>query len=374
MRLLSAALTDFRNLAAARLELSPSFTALIGPNGQGKTNTLEALYLVSALRPLRNVTRKALIRQGAALAKIALEVEHATTGLTHSLGLELQGAARSLEKDGKKVGTTSFLGMSVAVAFTPDDLQLGKGGPDARRRFLDRALLNVRPAYLERALRYQKAVKDRNRVLQEQGQDALLDAFDAVLAHEGAAILVARARYVAELAPRVQAQFEQIATPAPRLALAYESTLGEALQPEAEDATREALHQRLFERRPADRRRRTTSVGPHLDDLELTLDGVSLRDRASQGQHRAIVLALKLAEITHLAEHLGEPPILLLDDMSSELDALRSRQLFEAVSRLEGQVVLTSTEDPRGLQGFLEAGRDVVTYDVRGGELLRRAG
>ncbi|MCK6546501.1 DNA replication and repair protein RecF [Myxococcota bacterium] len=370
MRLLRAELTDFRNITHAELEPSAHFTALIGPNGQGKTNTLEAIYFAAALKPLRSVQRHALLREGTSRARVMLRVERQTTGLVHDLEAVLEPRSRALLKDGKRTTTASFLGIAVCVAFTPDDLQLPKGSPEARRRFLDRALLNLRPAYLDKALRYAKALKDRNRLLVEDAPDAVLSAYDELVAREGAAILVARAEYVAELAPRVMAQFERIASPAPPLALSYVSTV--ELDGRREEELRQHFLERLEHRRRVDRKRRSTSLGPHLDDLELTLSGEPVRERASQGQHRAIVLALKLAEITHLAERLGEPPILLLDDMSSELDPERSRQLFEAVGKLEGQVILTSTEEPRGLYPTLPPEQPLVIYDVAGGTLARR--
>ena len=214
-------------------------------------------------------------------------------------------------------------------------------------------------------MRYQKAVRDRNRVLAERGADDTLDAFDEVIATEGAEIMVARSRFVAELAPRVVAHFEGIATPAPPLTVRYSASLSRGLDAESVESTREAFLMELGGRRGLDRQRKTTSVGPHLDDLQLRLDGKVAKERASQGQHRALVLSLKLAEITHLADHLGEPPVLLLDDMSSELDRDRSKQLFETVKNLEGQVVLTSTETPASLT-------DLVVYDVDGGALTRR--
>jgi DNA replication and repair protein RecF len=367
MRLLSIELERFRNIAHAKLELTPAFNVLVGPNGQGKTNTLEAIYLLSALRPLRSVQRRALIAHGEEETKLRARVERASTGLVHDLEMTLTARSRTLAKDEKRCEATAFLGVAVAVAFTPDDLQLPKGGPDARRRFLDRALLNIRPAYLERAMRYARALKDRSRILHEQGPDNVLEAYDQVLSTEGAAIAVARAAYVRELAPRVEKKFEDIATPAPALKLRYESTLGEAVDGEDEKLVREHFLEELGARRATDRRRKTTSVGPHLDELAMTLDRAAVRDRASQGQHRAIVLALKLAEITHLAERLGEPPVLLLDDMSSELDPQRSRQLYEAISRLEGQVLLTGTEEPRSLD------RVGAVFDVSEGRIERRA-
>lgn len=367
MRLLSVGLERFRNIAHAELELTPTFNVLVGPNGQGKTNTLEAIYLLSALRPLRSVQRRALIEHGHEEAKLSARVERASTGLTHDLAMTLAARARTLEKDQKRCEATAFLGVAVAVAFTPDDLQLPKGGPDARRRFLDRALLNIRPSYLAKAMRYARALKERGRVLHEQGGDDVLEAYDQVLATEGSAIAIARAAYVRELAPRVEKKFEEIATPAPALAMRYESTLGAIVDGEDEKAVRDRFLEELGARRATDRRRKTTSIGPHLDELAMTLDRAAVRDRASQGQHRAIVLALKLAEITHLAERLGEAPILLLDDMSSELDPQRSRQLYDAIGRLEGQVLLTGTEEPRSLE------RVGAVFEVSEGRIARRA-
>ena len=174
MRLLSAELEGFRNFERAELHPSPFVTGLVGENGQGKTNALEAIYLISALRPLRSVPRKALIKEGFREAKISVRVSHANTGLEHELELRLDGSSRTLLKDGKKVSASELLGGLVAVAFTPDDLQLPKGSPDGRRRFLDRALLNSRPSYLGHALRYARAMKDRNRLLARDASRVVL--------------------------------------------------------------------------------------------------------------------------------------------------------------------------------------------------------
>ena len=373
MRLQTAAVRSFRNIESADIRFAPQFTAFLGPNGQGKTNTIEALYLLTALRPLRNVPRRALIKNGADEAEIEVTVDHERTGLQHSLSVKLRGGSRALAKDGKRCDAAQFLGHAVAVAFTPDDLQLAKGGPDGRRRFLDRALLNVRPAYLHAALRYQKAVKDRNRLLVEEAPDATLDAFDGVLAAEGARITSARAEYAEELSPRVQERFSEIARPAPALGLRYASQLLDTAQSLDPAALETAFIDLLQARRARDRRRRTTSAGPHLDDLVITLDNVGAREMASQGQHRALVLAMKLAEIVHLADALKEPPILFLDDMSSELDENRSRQLFEAVRHLDGQVVLTSTESTSTVLDRLGSSADVLLYRVDEGRIQANA-
>ncbi|MBX2812330.1 MAG: DNA replication/repair protein RecF [Myxococcales bacterium] len=361
MRLLQAQFTDFRNFVDATVTPGESLSALVGPNGQGKTNAIEAIYMVAALRPLRAVQRRALIRSGCQNAAIKAQVHHEQTGLVHDLEIVFRGKTRRLLRDAKEVSAIDFLGGLVAVSFTPDDLQLAKGSPEARRRFLDRALLNARPTYLRRALRYGKAMRDRNRLLQQQASDEELTAFDSILAEEGSYILRARGEYVHRLAPKLIERFQAIGQPAPNLAVRYASSLGEH--------TVEALMDRLTANRPVDRRRGSTSVGPHRDDLVFELDGALAKERASQGQHRALILALKLVELEDLTETLQEPPILLLDDMSSELDAARTRQLFHCVQSLQGQVILTSTHQPEHLPTILGHRRELVLQRVHAGTM-----
>lgn len=348
MELLQADFQDFRNFEQARVFPSSEVTALVGPNGQGKTNALEGIYFLAALRPLRAVPRRSLVRDGAHACLVSAKVRHRLSGVVHDLSIQLRGSARELICDDNRLSAADFLGRLVAISFTPDDLSLAKGGPDARRRFLDRALLNARPSYLQRALRYAKAVKDRNRLLVKGATDAEIDAFDMLVAREGASIVEARRTYVDRIAERVVRRFQDIAHPAPTLSVRYRSSVDAHA-----DSVEESLLESLGAHRPRDRRRGTTSVGPHLDDLVLDLGTGTARERASQGQHRALVLALKLVELEDLAEDLGEAPLLLLDDMSSELDAGRTRQLFASVRSLNGQVILSSTSSPHELYAAL---------------------
>lgn len=369
MRILAAELTDFRNLEEVALQFSPTRTVLVGANGQGKTNLLEALYVVAGLRPLRPVPRAELIRHGTRRAKVRVSVTSEHSGLTHELAVELWKTARHLEKDHKRCDTQSFLGHLVAVTFTPDDLQLTKGSPELRRRFLDRAILNAQPSHLGAALRYGQALKARNRLLAQDAADSLLFAYDDILAREGAKITLARLRYVAALEPVLIETFEKIAAPVPPLRVRYASTIPE-LSPELSQESLEAsLRALLSARLGYDRHRRTTSAGPHRDELELFLEDRPAKLCASQGQHRALVLASKLAEIRLVTELLGEPPVLLLDDISSELDRVRSRQLFEAVEALRGQVILSTTD-----AGAIPAPPGTLVYDVNQGRVSLRSG
>ncbi len=367
MRILAAELSDFRNFEEVALRFSASRTVLVGANGQGKTNLLEALYMVAGLRPLRPVPRAELIRHAARRAKVRVSITSEHSGLTHELELELFKTTRRLEKDHKRCDTQSFLGTFVAVAFTPDDLQLTKGSPELRRRFLDRAILNAQPSHLGNALRYAQALKGRNRLLAQDASDDLLSSYDEVLAKEGAKLMAARESYVRALEPVLTEIFEHIAQPAPRLVVRYSSTVPPEVESRSPDALEALLSSLLEKRRTHDRHRRSTSVGPHRDDLELFFDDRPVKMRASQGQHRALVLALKLAEIRMVTERLGEPPVLLLDDISSELDRERSRQLFEAVEALRGQVILSTTDERQ-----VPAPPGTYFYDVSQGRVSPR--
>lgn len=371
MRFVSVRGANFRNLARFDLALGPGWNLLVGPNGQGKTNTLEALFFLSALRPLRSVTLKNLIRAGEEAARVEAEVYRSTTALSHRLGAELTATARKFSKDGKQATHRRMAGTVVSIAFTPDDLALSKGSPDGRRKFLDRAVFNTQPAYLQTVLRYQKALKDRNRLLADGAPETMLLPFDDLVAQSGAEMLLARQGYVARTFPRVFEWFEKIAQPAPALGMRYDSEIlaqaGDGAT--AGDVTAQ-FRASLLASRGRDRARKSTSHGPHRDDLALTMDGAPAKDRASQGQHRALVLALKLAEIEDASQGLGEPPVLLLDDMSSELDAQRTEQLFAAVQSLKGQVILTSTAP---IDSVRAVDADATVLSVRAGCIERSA-
>ena len=362
MRIVAGRIAHFRNLSAVHLQPSAHFNAFLGRNGQGKTNLLEALFFLSALRPLRSVPRRALLQHGVEESRIQLDVYRERTGLTHRLEVRFRAGSRRLLKDEASAKTTDFLGHLVMVAFTPDDLELSKGAPEQRRRFLDRAVLNVAPSYLEHALRYQKAMKERNRLLADGASEASLLAYDQVLAKDGLELAQRRARFVEDWGPEMIAAFGRIADPAPRASV--------HLQTEVELAGGlEAYSSRLARDRGRDRARKKTSFGPHRDDLAITLDDAPARERASQGQHRALALAMKLAELRHTSSRLGEAPVLLLDDMSSELDEDRQQNLFAAVRALNGQVMLTSTSTAEGVAHTLGPQAELKVHDVAGGAI-----
>ena len=369
VRLLSLLLRDFRNVREARLVPSPRSTVLVGPNGQGKTNLLEAIFLLCTLKPLRATRHAELVRFGAERARVEGQFEG--PGGVREVAVEIGPDGRTAFLDGKALASAdrldAFFEGRAAVCFSPDDLLLVKGGPEQRRRFLDRAAFNRWPAVLGEAREYLRALRERNAALRSF-DPAVEESFRAPLVRAGARLTARRIALVGELAPRVAEAFAGISGPdAPSARLAYRPAAGvppDGTEPEIAARLEEALAQRIGR----DREKGYTSAGPHMDDLTLALGGKGARPYGSQGQQRALVLSLKIAEIENLRERQGRPPLLLLDDVSSELDPEKNAHLLRHVSSLEGQAVLTTT-DRRLLAPA--AGPDAVFYRVRDGAFER---
>jgi DNA replication and repair protein RecF len=366
VRLRSVDVQDFRNIAAAHLAPSPRATILVGENGQGKTNLLEAVYFACTLKPLRAARLSELVRFGAGRATVAADVEG--PGGVRRVSVEVAPGGRTAFLDGKPQDRLDdyFEGLA-AVCFAPDDLLLVKGGPEGRRRFLDRAAFNRWPAVLAEARDYVRALRARNAALRSASPDVEA-SFRGPLVRAGARLVRRRLDLLGELAPRVAKAYAEISGPgAPAAELAYRPAAGLRADA-AEDELASRLSAALEARTPRDRERGYTSAGPHMDDLTLSLDAHGARPYASQGQQRALVLALKVAEIENLRAALGRPPLLLLDDVSSELDPQKNRYLLEYLARLSGQAFLTTT-DRRLLEAA--AGPESAFYQVEHGAFSR---
>ncbi len=372
MRLLSASFADFRNLRQVELPLGERASVAVGENGQGKTNLLEGLYLLATLKPLRANRLSELVRFGAAKARVSgrFELKGAVREVAVELTLTADGRAmRAAFVDGKSAPSLDdyFGGVSV-VAFTPDDLLVVKGGPDGRRAFLDRSVFNRFAAYLDEARQYQRALKSRNRLLKDGAPAAHLRAWDDTLAKMGARLWVRRRTFVGELGPRAEAAFARIGRTSLAAKFDYLPEHLEAAQfaaeeePQLEARLRALLDQRL----ERDLERGYTSVGPHADDLELSLGGKSARAFASQGQSRALVLAWKVAEIENLQASTGFLPLLLLDDVSSELDPERNAFLMNYLHDSGAQVFLTTTDARLVAKA---AGEGAKWFSVKAGEV-----
>lgn len=353
-------LHDFRNFEHAVVEVGPRFTVLAGHNGAGKTNVLEAIWLLATLRSFRVGELAPLVRREAPVAAAAVRLFDEELQLPSDLVVRLarhdDSARRQAFADGKLVRSAAdFYGRVSAVLFTPEDLAVLRGGPSQRRQLVDRMLFARARGHIADVQAYEKQLRSRNRVLRdeqlpERERERMLEAYETGLAETGARIWTRRERLMDELRPVVGRAFARIhggvgpepalgGGPTPDIGLHYDVVAGPIPEPERPAA----LLRLLAERRPHDRMRGVTTLGPHRDDIAVSFDGEPAVSVASQGQTRALVLALKLAELDVARTALGRPPLLLLDDVSSELDPARTALLFEALVELAGQCILTTT-------------------------------
>ncbi|MDB4971353.1 MAG: replication and repair protein RecF [Myxococcales bacterium] len=318
------------------MEPHPRFNVLSGDNGHGKTNVLEAIYLLGTLRSFRAGKTEEMVRFGQPQASVRARVEKLQT--TRLLEVNLRPGHKHGRVDGKGARAIDYFGGFNVVLFAPEDLRLPKGPPAGRRRFLDRAVWNAHPAYLGEVQTYERVHKSRNAVLRDGGANVeqMIDVYDEQLARAAVAIITRRRALLDDLAPRVRAAFDRVTQTGLTLGIAYETTLDIS-------NIEYSMREKLTADRRKDLARGATSSGPHVDDLELVLDGKPARTYASQGQLRAIVLALKIAEIEFLREKLGDAPVLLLDDVSSELDPTRNAQLFDFLKSVPCQAFITTT-------------------------------
>ena len=363
MQLLSLNCESFRNLSSVSIAPHPRFNILEGQNGQGKTNILEAIYLLGALRSFREVRTKGLIQWEQSAAIVRGRVSR--RGVERELGVELSQRGRRAVTDGKIVARLSdYFGHLHLVVFAPEDLSLSKGGPSGRRRFLDRSIFQVVPSYFDEMRAYQKALKHRNELLRKSNgpvDSVLMETFDQALAQRGAKVLWRRLSFLEQFIPVVEGVFEELTGGGHTLGLRYDGMVGELV---TEDVICQAFMERLNASSAVDQRRRYTTRGPHIDDIVITLDDHVARSHASQGQHRAIALALKIAELRLAEATLEAPPILLLDDVSSELDERRNAQLMASLDAGNGQVFVTTTD-----RRWIHVNGDTQVFSVHEGEL-----
>ncbi len=367
MLLLDVQAREFRNLSVERVALARRTTVLFGPNGQGKTNFLEACHLACTLRPLRARKLRELVRIGSAGPAVVRARLELISGV-REVEVEIGSEGRSARVDGKPVRDPDELfGGLATVAFTPDDLEAVKGGPEGRRKLLDRAVQNRHPAHLADAREDARALRARNELLRQDAAANLLASFDEPLARLGAKLRARREQVLDELGPRARSAFAEVARGEAPLEVEYLAAGRESDDLEEGGASlQERLLEALRRRLPRDRQRGYTSVGPHADDLLLSLGDRPARLYASQGQARAIALAFKIGEIEGLRAAQGRSPLLLLDDVSSELDPARNRFLMAYLSALDGQVILTTTDPKLVIQSGPEG---VLFQRVAGGRI-----
>jgi DNA replication and repair protein RecF len=350
-------LTDFRSWPQLDIELGPGPTALVGSNGQGKTNIAEALLYVATLESHRVATDAPLVRQGAERAIVRACVErHQRTTLVE-LEINPGKANRARINRGPVPRAKEVLGLLRTVLFAPEDLALVRGDPSERRRFLDDLLVARSPRYAGVRADYDRVLKQRNALLKTAflarrsgGADMrTLDVWDAHLAQSGAELLAARLALVDDLLPLADVAYREVSKGQGELALAYKSSLGEALPASGDrDVLGAALLSELARVRQQEVERGVSLVGPHRDDLVLSLGSLPVKGYASHGESWSVALALRLASYELLkadgAEGDGEP-VLVLDDVFAELDTGRRERLATLVQAAEQVLVTAAVPD-----------------------------
>lgn len=345
MQLQHLRIQGFRNLTDVDWTPSAGFNVLHGPNGHGKTNLLEAIHFLSTLRSFRSFRNRELLQDGIEEAKLLGAIDRA--GRRRTLEVTIHPRARRVKVNESPVRRLSdFFGTLNTVVFTPEDVGMFRGSPSGRRLLLDRFIFNASPVWAEEVAAYESALRQRNAVLKDERPDpALLEVFDVQVARTGAQVIARRLHWVDILRGRMAQAFAGIFDPHRQVDIAYVAepelpSPGASSPGDLEAHLREAL----AGSRRRDLARGFTTVGPHRDDLQATIDGCDARTHASQGQHRALILAFRIAEIRLLTEQHGHPPILLLDDVTSEFDARRNERFFEELRRERGQVFITTTD------------------------------
>ena len=355
MHLAHLRLRDFRNYARLDVDFTPGFHLLLGDNAQGKTNILEAIYLIATLRSFRGVGGAQMIRHGQKGYFIGSRVVGQGT---HETRMYWSARERSLNLDGRPVRKlTDYLGTLRTVVFCTEDVLLVKGPGRARRRFMDLLLSQTHPGYLPLLQRYTRALRSRNALLKPALMDPVaLESFSRELVAAGEELMRLRRELAPKFSPLARLAYRRIAHEAEELRLEYVPSVKSDFAVE------------LAQSRGRERGYRVTLIGPHRDELQLLLNERSAAQFGSEGQKRTLAIALKMAQAEYLTGLHGAPPVLLIDDIMGELDLKRRSgllPLLERAHQARGQVFMTATEEnwPQ------ELGRAVQRWTVREGTL-----
>jgi DNA replication and repair protein RecF len=344
-------LKQFRNYEQQDVEFTEGVNLFIGENAQGKTNALEALYMLAMGKSHRSSKDSDCIMWGRDEASIKGTIVSANH--PKNLSIDLRRGNKNAQINGiSQIKMTDFVGHFKVVLFAPEDLLLVKGGPGGRRRFLDMELGQTQPKYLYHLSQYHRTLQQRN-VLLKRGQvdwDAL-EVFDEQLLAHGAQVLVRRLKFVNAMKFLARTTYERISDGREQLDIQYSASI-QALQQALSDIetqefdrhhVEEWFRAALIQKRQSDQHFGHTTVGPHRDDLVFFLDGQPVQSFASQGQQRTIALSLRLAEIDFIHQEISEYPVLLLDDVLSELDDLRQRNLVLSMSEKVQTIITTAS-------------------------------
>ena len=340
-------LQNFRNYTSQSVELCSALNVFSGRNAAGKTNLLEAVYTLGIGKSPRTVKERELVRFDSDGAWAKAEIAKKYGNHTIEIYIDKKDKKRvAIDKlPLKKLG--ELMGVLGVVYFSPDELGLVKDAPSERRRFLDIALSQQSKAYFYTLGKYNKSVLARNKLLKEGGQSLAktLDVWDEQVASLGASVILARRNFVKKLSLIASEVHERVSL-GEKLVLDYECPV----ESEEVDKVKQELSQKLLQNRERDTILGFTSVGPHRDDIAITVNGLDVKKYGSQGQQRTVALSLKLSELEIFKQETGEYPVLLLDDVLSELDKARQEKLLREASKV--QTILTCTHFDQTLPDF----------------------
>jgi len=328
-------LTNFRNLSQVNFKPGSHFNILWGNNGQGKTNLLEAIHYLGFLKSFRGVKNEELTTRGEDSTRLMALIK--ASAVEHRLSVNWSAQSRSTSIDGKYTpGTAGFLGMLPAILFAPEEISLVRSYPAGRRNLLDRAVFLTHKGFLDLAREYQRQLKQRNLLLKETRPEREIKPWTEGLIKNGARLRRARIDYLKRLTPWLEKAYSEICQERENISIHY---------PGENSAEQEELLCREFDEVTSrERRIGQTLAGPHRDDPHFVLNGEPLKTFGSQGQQRSFILALKCAQVLDFEEVYGKTPLLLLDDLTSELDPQRRNAFITFVQQRQGQAFLTTTD------------------------------
>ncbi len=362
MRITSITLRNFRNYTSCSLTLPEGVTLFLGSNAQGKTNLLEAIYLLSTTRSHRVYDESQCIRRGESSANIGIQVEE--NGAHFMLGMILHPDGKTLTFQKQALRRTSeFIGKLNAVMFSPKDMDLFETSPKERRKLMDVEMGKISLPYLSHLTRYQKVLKERNAYLKEKNIDlSYLDVLTKQCIENQIDIIKLRHRFIDDLNEHLQDYFAKISVSDVKVEAFYKAPV----------ESREEIENQLIEKFAKNNDRdlifRQTHLGVHRDDIEFTMEGVPVETFASQGQKRVMVLAIKCALIAMIEKRTERKPILLLDDVLSELDSIRRKALFTALD--PSLQTLITTTDLQDVKEWVRA--KAAVYEVENGRISER--
>ncbi len=355
-------LKDFRNYENIEINFNSKVNFILGRNAQGKTNLLEAIYITSIGKSFRTNRDSEMIGFNKEFSRVYAEIYKDESESSVEIIIDRKGK-KFVKLDGVKIKKASELLKNVyIVIFSPEDLKIVKDEPEKRRKFIDRELCQIKPAYYDNIYNYKKVLLQKNAYLKEKKiEPSIVDIWDLQLAKYGAGVMLERNKFIEKLNTISSEIYGNITAGKEKLTLNYAPNVKLFKDFGQQE---EYLYETLKKFRENDMRQGNTAKGPHKDDIEFYINGINARNFGSQGQQRTCALSLKLAEISIIEEETGEKPILLLDDVMSELDIQRQEFLIKSLNDI--QIFITTTEIP---DKILEKFPEKKTFIVKNGQI-----